>query len=71
MDGRWSYEIYAKARQAKGLKDADVSRMTGVKTSTICDWRKGRYSPKAQKLSLIAKAVGINLIDLIQKPEES
>ena len=51
--------VYEQARQEKGLKDIQVARQAGVTTSLICDWKKGRYTPKIDKLQRVAKALDI------------
>nr|DAG79995.1 MAG TPA: Repressor protein CI [Caudoviricetes sp.] len=48
------YEIYCKLRDAKGLKDADVAKATGITKSTFSDWKSGRSKPNAEKLKKIA-----------------
>ena len=55
------YEIYAKIRDAKGMRDAMVSRMTGISTGTISDWKAGRSKPKTDKMQKIADALGVPL----------
>lgn len=56
-----SYERYAVLRNAKGLKDSDVCKMTGIGSGTMSDWKKGRFNLKADKLILIADALGCSL----------
>lgn len=58
------YEIYEKIRKEKGLKDADISRLTGIGSGTLSDWKKGRYELKAEKLMKIADALGVSLDEL-------
>ena len=53
------YEIYVKLRDKKGVRDADVSKATGVTKSTFTDWKKGRSSPKDEKLQKIADYFGV------------
>lgn len=54
------YEIYARLLKEKGLKNADVSRATGIKPSVLSDWKKGRIKKlKADKLRLIADYLGV------------
>lgn len=53
------YENYAKIRDSKGLKDSDVSRGTGISSSVLSDWKKGRYSLKYDKLQKIAEFLGV------------
>lgn len=55
------YERYCEIRNQKGLKDADVARLSGVTKSTFSDWKKGLYQPKREKLIKIADALGVSL----------
>lgn len=54
------YENYAKIRDAKGFKDADVRRATGISSSVFSDWKKGRYNLKYDKLQKIAEFLGVS-----------
>lgn len=53
------YENYAKIRDSKGLKDSDVARGTGIRSSVFSDWKKGRYKLKYDKLQRIAEFLGV------------
>ena len=55
------YETYETIRNEKGLKDSDVCRLTGIKSPTMTDWKKGRYTPKMDKLQKIADALNVSL----------
>lgn len=55
------YKIYCKLRDDKGVKDAVVSRETGITKSTFSDWKNGRSEPKADKLQKIADYFGVSL----------
>ena len=55
------YEIYSKLRDAKGMKDADVARETGISKSTFSDWKNGRSNPKDAKLKKIADLFEVSL----------
>lgn len=48
------YEIYCKLRDAKGYKDSDIAKNTGITKSTFSDWKSGRSNPKNDKLQKIA-----------------
>jgi transcriptional regulator with XRE-family HTH domain len=48
------YERYAEARDSKGLTDSDVAKNTGVARSTLSEWKRGRSTPKIDKLERIA-----------------
>lgn len=63
------YEIYCKLRDKKGIKDADVSRSTGITKSTFSDWKNGRSVPKQEKLQKIADYFGVSL-DYLTTGEE-
>lgn len=54
-----TYSIYALARDEKGFTDYGVAKSAGVRPSTICDWKMGRYMPKFEKLTKIAAIVDI------------
>lgn len=66
------YEIYCKLRDAKGVKDADVVRETGITKSTFSDWKSGRSKPKNEKLQKIADYFGVTVDYLMtgKEPEE-
>ena len=61
MNGQEIYERYAKARDAKNLRNADVSRMTGVRSTALSEWKRGLYTPKYQKLKAIADALEVDV----------
>ena len=43
----------------RGLSQADLSKLTGIRASSISDWINGVYYPKQDKRLLIAKALNI------------
>ena len=49
------YEIVEKLMQEKGVKPSEVSKETGIPQSVFTDWKKGRYTPKADKLYALAR----------------
>lgn len=63
------YKRYCEIRDRKGLKDADVARLSGVTKSTFSDWKTGRYNPKGEKLTKIASALGVSLEYLMSGEE--
>jgi transcriptional regulator with XRE-family HTH domain len=44
----------------KQLRQHELCRMTGISKSFISSYLAGRFSPKADKLALIAKALGVS-----------
>lgn len=49
------YEKVEKLMKMKGVKVADVAKATGISSSVFTDWKKGRYTPKADKLYALAE----------------
>lgn len=66
------YEIYCRLREAKGVKDSDVVKATGITKSTFSDWKSGRSKPKNEKLQKIADYFGVSVEYLMtgEAPEE-
>lgn len=54
------YERYLEILSERGLKNIDVSRATGIPASTFSDWKKGKSSPKRDKIEKIADFFGVN-----------
>ena len=63
------YEIFEKLLKEKNVKVADITRATGIASSTFTDWKKGRYTPKQDKLQKIADYFGVT-IDYLMNGEE-
>ena len=55
------YEQFDALCKAKGVTAAEVSRQTGIATSTLTNWKKGNYTPKNDKLQKIADYFGVSL----------
>lgn len=55
MTAQKTHMVYATFRDRMGVTDYSVAKATGIAPSTLCDWGKGRYTPKADKLILIAQ----------------
>lgn len=49
-----SYKVFQELCEKHGVRPGTVSRATGIATSTLTSWKKGRYTPKADKLQKIA-----------------
>lgn len=52
------YEKYATLRDKKGVTDYEVAKNTGIQTSTLTNWKYGRYTPKVDKLKKLADYFG-------------
>lgn len=55
----FSYKKYAEVRDRKGVTDYEVSKNTGVSTSTLSNWKAGRYTPKVDKISSLSAYFGV------------
>lgn len=53
--GKNLYQRYADLRDKAGVTDYEVAKQTGVSTSTLTNWKYGRYVPKANKIKKIAE----------------
>ena len=59
------YSVYAASRDANGMNDSQVSKATGIATSTLSEWKAGTYVPKVDKLLKIAEALQVPLEELL------
>lgn len=64
------YEIFQKLLDKRGLKAFDVSKATGISSSTLTDWKKGRSVPKQDKMQKIAEFLGVSLEYLMTGEEK-
>lgn len=55
------YEIFEKLLQEKGLKAADVTRATGIKSPVFSEWKKGKSKPNTEKMIKIAKFLDVSV----------
>lgn len=59
------YEVFARLLEQKGVRVIDVARATGISNSMFTDWKKGRYTPKTDKLEKIADYFGVSVDYLV------
>ena len=52
------------------MSQIELSRRTGIATSTISDWCKKKINPQADKLVAICKALDMSLVDLLCDDED-
>lgn len=60
------YAKYVELRDARGCKDSDVAKATGMPQATFSEWKKGKSIPKVDKLIKIADFFGITLDELVR-----
>lgn len=53
------YERYVELLNENNCKSADVAKTTGIHPSTFSDWKKGKSSPKYDKIQKIAEYFGV------------
>lgn len=63
------YEHYEKARDKKGLKNADVAKATGIPKQLFSDWKKRNSTPKAETLLKIADFLDVSVEYLVSGRE--
>ena len=59
------YEIFERLLRQAGVTAYRVSKETGIGASTFSDWKKGRSTPKQEKLQKIADYFGVPLSYLL------
>lgn len=64
------YEIFTRLLYERGVRAADVAKATGIPPSTFSDWKKGKSTPKQEKLQKIADYFGVS-VDYLMTGEEN
>lgn len=67
-----SYLRFEELLEIKGISAYKVAKETGITTTTITNWKNGKYVPKSDKLSKIAEFLGVSenyIRKGIEKPE--
>lgn len=55
------YDIFEHLLQTHGVTAYKVAKDTGISTATMTDWKKGRSTPKIDKLQKIADYFGVTV----------
>lgn len=55
------YEKFAKLLDEHNVTAYQVSKATGIASSTFYEWRDGRYEPKVEKVKKIADYFNVPL----------
>ena len=66
------YDIFEKLLERYNVTAYKVAKDTGLSTSMLTNWKKGRYKPKQDKLQIIADYFGVSLEYLLtgKEPEK-
>lgn len=59
------YEKFRELCERARVTPGQVAKATGVASSTLTEWKKGRYTPKVDKLQLIADYFNVPLDELM------
>lgn len=65
------YENFEKLCNIKNVKPGTVSKATGISTATLTSWKQGKYTPKQDKLQLIADYFGVSFEYLMTGEDKS
>ena len=55
------YQRFAELLEKNKIKTIDVARATNISPTTFTDWKKGKSSPKQDKLQQIADYFGVSI----------
>lgn len=55
------YTVFEKLLKERGVTAYKVAKDTGITTSTLSSWKTGRYTPKPEKLKVLADYFGVSL----------
>lgn len=61
------YKNYAALRDARGITDYRVAMDTGISTATLSNWKYENYTPKVDKLLILAKYFGVSIEELLEE----
>lgn len=53
-------ERLANLLKEKNIKQSQLAKLSGITASSISDWLKGKYSPKQDKIEIIANILDVN-----------
>ena len=64
------YEKFSELLQQKGITAKKVADDTRIATSTLSEWKAGLYTPKVDKLMILAKYFGVPLEYFLEEETE-
>ena len=64
------YEVFERLLSEHGITAYKVAKATGITTATLTSWKKGRYTPKQEKLQKIADYFGVTIDYLMTGKED-
>lgn len=64
------YDNFIKIAKSRGLTTYKVSKATGISGATFTAWKNGDYTPKLDKLKLIADCLKVDIKDIMGSQKE-
>ena len=61
---------FASEREKAGVSQAAVAKELGITGAAVCQWEKGKTSPKLPMLRKIAKLYGCSVDALVENTED-
>jgi len=61
------YKKFAELLEKTGKTPYRVSKDTGISTATLTSWKQGEYTPKVDKLKILADYFGVSLEELLEE----
>ena len=55
------YEKFKRLLDERGVTAYQVAKETGISTATLTQWKQGLYTPKVDKIMMIADYFGVPL----------
>lgn len=64
------YEIFERLLASRNIKPIEVSKATGINSAVFSEWKRGKSTPKVDKLQKIADYFGVSLDYLLTGEEK-
>ena len=64
------YDNFAKILKIKGITPYKVAKETGISCATLTSWKNGSYTPKLDKLKLMAEFLCVDITELMGDTRE-
>lgn len=64
------YKKFAELLEKNNMTAYQVSKQTGISTSTLSEWKNGNYTPKLDKLQKIANFFGVTVDYFLEERNE-
>lgn len=60
-----AYEKYERLKNERNVSNYQVSKDTGIPQATLSEWKDGKYTPKVDKMMVLATYFGVPVTELI------